>query len=147
MKISPEIREAQQEAAIRYTEARKKLQRIKNQIHDEENSILEGMFYELSKTDEPLTAAEISSKLDEAMSKHEVAGQLKLICNPFCRTQHPTHSPVQREQYRGFVQKIEKTKTKRFAEIDDKGEIIPGGKVFETKKTYNTYIKVSASVE
>lgn len=147
MKINPEVKKAHQEAAIRYTEARKKLQRIKNQIHDEENDILESMFYELSKTEEPLTAAEISAKLGETMSKHEVAGQLKLICNPFCRCLHPTHNPVQREQYRGLVQKEEKVKIKRFAEIDDKGEIVPGGKVFETKKTYNTYIKVSTNLE
>lgn len=142
MRINPEIQKVFQEAAEQYSAARDKLFQAKNQVYHEENSILCDMLYEMSKTNKPLTAAEISDKLDGVISKHEVAGQLMLICNPeVAKRTHPTHGAIREEKGEERVQKIEKTKTRRFAEVNEKGELVPGGKVFETKKTYNTYTR------
>lgn len=64
MKINPETKKALQEAAEQYCAARDNLLQAKNQVYHEENSILYDMLYEMSKTNKPLTAAEISDKLD-----------------------------------------------------------------------------------
>lgn len=142
MKINPEIKKARQEMVEEYQELRRKLLQIKQAIHQEENEILEAMFYEMTNTDEPLTAAEISAKLGGAMSKHEVAGQLKLICNPWIRNEfQATHEVIENEKSKNRVRKEGRIRVKRFAEIDNNGEIIPNGEIFETVRKYNTYIK------
>lgn len=121
---------------------------MRKQVKQEEEAILEEMFRTVDMLCGKLgrwpTAAEITTAMEGAMSRHEVVGNLTVaLCEHYNGTYYnkptpnATHTAVQRRK--GHTRSDYLTVTRRFAEIDESGKPIEGGciiKQTERRKVY-----------
>lgn len=140
MKINQEIRDAQKQAVRLYKEAERALARVNKQVREEENFVIQRMFNEVFYSDKPLSAKEISARLNGDMSWQEVSGQMVVAAHP----QHqeiPTHQPTRDAKMREAIHREYRTKTRRFVETDEYGLPVPGGDVIIRRTTNVVYSK------
>lgn len=129
-------------------ELRQKSREIKVQVRAEEEAILRDMTEMIAESGSFMTAAEISRAMGGVVSVHEVAGQLTWARNsadsgrrpqPYfgpsgCHMRHDTMTEVAPR-----VEVEEREVTRRFAEVDETGAVIPGGRSFKQSERRNIY--------
>lgn len=141
MKINPEIRTMMVEAAIQLKKAQQFYQQAEKMKNEAEDEILMRMFNKIFSSNEPLSAKEISARLNGDMSWQEVSGQLILASNPMYQNCTPKHDPTKQAQNRKAVKRSIRSKTKRFMEVDENGMIKPYGDVVIRQTTNVVYSK------
>lgn len=124
MKINQEIRNAQKEAAHLYREAAEALAKANDAVMAEENAMIQRMFNQVFYSNEALSAKEIAAKLGGDMSWQEVSGQMVVANHP---VHWPKHEPTREVRRRRAIKRDVRRKTRKFAEIDEHGNIVPGG--------------------
>ena len=121
---------------------------LKAQLRTEEETILRDMVNMVADSGAFMTAAEISRAMGGVVSVHEVAGQLTWARNsadsgrrpqPYfgpagCHMRHDTMSDVAPR-----VEVEEREVTRQFAEVDETGAVIPGGRSFKQTERRNIY--------
>lgn len=122
---------------------------MKEQLAAEENEILCDMIAAVREAGAFMTAREIVQVIGGTMSVHEVAGQLTWARNskdserkpqPYfgpagCRMRHEavaTAAPL--------IEVEERKVTRCFAEVDESGKLIPGGRKFQQTESRNIYM-------
>lgn len=114
---------------------------VRDTIKSEEEAILKTMC-DVVKASPEMTAREISRAMGETMSVHEVAGQLSCAATISGRTwprrihrmTHDTMNAVASD-----IRVSERQITRKFAEVDESGTVIPGGRAFQTTESKNVY--------
>lgn len=129
-------------------ELRQQNQQLRLQIKAEEETILQTMVETVQDIGAFMTAREIVRAIGGTMSVHEVAGQLTWARNsrdsgrkpqPYfepCR-HNMTHKAM--AQAAPLVEVEERKVTRCFAEVDEDGAIIPGGRTFKQTESRNIY--------
>lgn len=140
MKINPEIRDVMTQAADQLREALEFCQRAKNMKLEAENEIIMRMFNEIFSSDKPLSAKEISARLNGDMSWQEVSGQMVVTTHPW-DNRYPKHGPASRVKSERAISRTYRTTTKVFAELDENGNIKKGGDTVIKTKTNVVYEK------
>lgn len=118
------------------------------QCRAEEEAILTQMVEVVEGAGCFMTAREISVAMGGTMSVHEVAGQLTYARNsedsgrkpqPYFGPRHYSmeHRTMQRVAPRVEVE--ERRVTRQFAEVDESGKVIPGGRTFKQTELRNIY--------
>lgn len=131
-------------------EIRYKANQAREALKQEEETILQGMVDTVRDAGVFMTAREIVTAIGGTMSIHEVAGQLTYARNSrdSLRKPQPYFDPA-RNAYKmkheamskaaPSVEVEERRVTRRFAEVDESGKPIPGGRSFKQTETRNIY--------
>lgn len=123
---------------------------LRLQIKAEEEAILQTMVDTVQSIGSFMTAQEIVRAIGGTMSVHEVAGQLTWARNSrdSSRKRQPYFEPAScgysmahkaMSEAAPLVEVEERRVTRRFAEVDETGAIIPGGRQFKQTETRNIY--------
>lgn len=127
---------------------RAKYQDMRRKAMQEEEDILEEMFRTAENLLKVLgrepTANEIAIALDGTMSRQEVVGQLMVAAGEHCNgatypkpTKNARHTATKRRKGKVSIDHI--ITTRKFAEVDDKGELVKGGLVIKKTTCRNGY--------
>ena len=114
---------------------------VRDTIKSEEEAILKTMC-DVVKASPEMTAREISRAMGETMSVHEVAGQL---CCAAATSGHPRYRGIRSMAHDTMnavasdIRVSERQITRKFAEVDESGAVIPGGRTFRTTESKNVY--------
>lgn len=125
---------------------------MKVQIKEEEEAILLNMVQTVESATVFMSAREIVDAIGGTMSVHEVAGQLTYARNSKDAQRKPLPYAGPHNFDKGFtmahktmrdaapaVEVESRRVTRRFAEVDSTGKIIPGGKTFKQQELKNVY--------
>lgn len=127
---------------------REQNRQLRDQIAAEEESILQTMLDTVQDTGCFMTARQIVTAIGGTMSVHEVAGQLTWARNSrdSGRKPQPYFGPVRHHMKHKAMSKAaplieveERKVTRCFAEVDEDGAIVPGGRKFKQTETCNIY--------
>ena len=129
---------------------RQQNQQLRLQIKAEEEAILQTMVDTMQTIGSFMTAREVVQAIGGTMSVHEVAGQLTWARNSrdSGRKRQPYFEPatcgysMTHETMAAaapLVEVEERKVTRCFAEVDEDGAIIPGGRKFKQTETRNIY--------
>ena len=129
---------------------RQQNQQLRLQIKAEEEAILQTMVDTMQTIGSFMTAREVVQAIGGTMSVHEVAGQLTWARNSrdSGRKRQPYFEPatcgysMAHETMAAaapLVEVEERKVTRCFAEVDEDGAIIPGGRKFKQTETRNIY--------
>lgn len=107
----------------------------KGEMKAEEEEILQEMFAAVRTLEKSLkcrpTTAQIAAAMNGKMSRQEVVGQLLVAANQHYngvgRTWNAKHDTTQEQK--GKIQHFYKHVTRQFAEVDEQGNLVEGGKV------------------
>lgn len=123
-------------------------QKLRLLVKDEEEAILKDMVTAVQEAGCFMTAREIVTAIGGTMSVHEVAGQLTWGRNSkdSGRKPQPYFGPrnfrMQHEAVAAAAPRIEveeRRVTRRFAEVDEDGKVIEGGRTFKQTEARNIY--------
>lgn len=128
---------------------RQQVQQLREQVKIEENEILRDMIAAVQESGCFMTAREIVQVIDGTMSVHEVAGQLTWARNskesgrkpqPYfgpagCHMKHAAMSDTA-----PLIEVEERRVTRHFAEVDEDGKVIAGGRKFKQTERRNIYM-------
>lgn len=130
-------------------ERRRKVYRaMREEFKAEEERILEDLFATVEKLTDKLgrfpSAAEITAAMGGAMSQPEVVGHLTVaLCEHYNGASYPQPTKNSRSKAvqarKGKMTSTYTETTRRFVEIDDRGEVLPDGKAIHITKTVKTY--------
>ncbi len=139
-----QARELERQAReLRYRNAQ-----AREQLKAEENAILQTMLDTVRDAGAFMTASEIVAAIDGAMSVHEVAGQLTWARNskdsgrkpqPYFGPSGQTMRHSAMSEAAPAIQVEERRVTRHFAEVDESGKVIKGGRRFKQTETRNIY--------
>ncbi len=127
---------------------RSRYQRMMAEIHTAENEVIEDLYRTIqvlmaAKGGVYPTAAEITAAMGGKMTRHEVVGQLTVALgehyNGCGKTHKATHEPTQRMIDTAKVGSDYRQVTRRFAEIDASGQVIPNGLTIKQTSTVKGY--------
>lgn len=127
---------------------REQNQQIRLQVKAEEEAILRDMVQTVEESGDYLTASQIAAKLGGAMSVHEVAGQLTFARNSMDSGRKPqpyfgpSHYHMTHDTMVDAAPTVEvdsQRVTRHFAEVDESGKVIPGGRQFKQTEHRNVY--------
>lgn len=114
---------------------------IRQAAKAEEEAILQTMC-NVVKSSPEMTAREISLAMGETMSVHEVAGQLCCAAATSGRSyprriHHMAHDTM--NEVAPAIRVSERQITRCFAEVDESGKVVPGGRSFKQTESKNVY--------
>ena len=121
---------------------------IAEQARREEESILQTLVDIVESAGVFMTAREISTAMEGVMSVHEVAGQLTYARNstdsgrkpqPYFGPRHYSMEHRAMQKAAPAVEVEERRVTRQFAEVDESGKVIPGGRQFKQTEVRNIY--------
>lgn len=121
---------------------------MRDQFKAEEERILTDLFATVEKLTDKLgrfpSANEITAAMNGSMTRPEVVGHLTVaLCEHYNGASYPQPTKKSRsavvQAYKGKMTSTYTETTRRFAEIDERGEVIPYGKVVHITKTVKTY--------
>lgn len=132
---------------------RDQYRRMMDAIHTAENEVISDMYRTIvtlmnANGGEFPSANQITAAMGGRMSRHEVVGQLTVALgehyNGCGKTHKATHEPTQAHIDRRTVRSDYKRRTRRFAEVDKSGALIPNGEVKEVQESVKVYGVVGA---
>lgn len=132
---------------------RAQYQKMVAAIHTAENEVIAEMYRTITvlmnaNNGEFPSANQITAAMGGKMTRHEVVGQLTVALgehyNGTGRTHKATHEPTQECIDRRTVKADYKRRVRKFAEVDDYGNLIPNGEVKEVPESVKVYGVVGA---
>lgn len=127
---------------------RKVYQAMRKQFRVEEEAVLNAMFDKVEELTEKLgrfpTAAEITQAMGGAISRHEVVGNLTVALDEHVNgSTYPNTTKKARTQAvqsrKGAMKAEYKEVTHHFAEVDESGKVIEGGRAISVTEAVKTY--------